>query len=77
MMEQCPVCKSAAEVIEPGRFDGKTFRCSRDGEFDVVDTVLKIPRYMDADSAEWQRALQAAKSHAAPGERPKIFTYSF
>ena len=36
-MATCPICKSAAEEIEPGRFDGKTYRCPMHREFEVAD----------------------------------------
>jgi len=38
-MAKCPICKSDAQEIEPGFFDGKTFRCPTHHEFEVADTV--------------------------------------
>jgi hypothetical protein len=78
-MATCPICKSAAEEIEPGFFDGKTFRCENHGEFDVVDTVLQLPLYMDQSQAEWELALKraAAAAKSVPGKRPRITTYCF
>jgi hypothetical protein len=38
-MATCPICQSAAEEIEQGFFDGKTFRCPKHNDFQVSDTV--------------------------------------
>jgi hypothetical protein len=75
-MTICPICKSTVEEIEPGFFDGITFRCAKHDEFGVADSVLKLPRYMNAAPAEWETALKRAKV-AAPGKRPRIRTYHF
>jgi hypothetical protein len=76
-MAICPICKSTAEEIEPGFFDGKTFRCQKDGEFGVADSVLEMPAYMNATSAGWEVALRRAKNKALPGARPRIRTHHF
>jgi hypothetical protein len=61
-MAICPICKSTAEEIEPGFFDGKTFRCEKDGEFGVADSVLEMPAYMNAASAGWEVALRRVRT---------------
>jgi hypothetical protein len=78
-MATYPICKSAAGEIEQGFFDGKTFRCRNHGEFDVVDTVLQLPLYIDKDQAEWEVALKiaAAAAKGVAGKRPRINTYCF
>ena len=76
-MATCPICKSAAEEIEPGRFDGKTYRCPMHREFEVADSVLQTPKLMGASTAEWKTALSRAKDKSAPGKRPRILTYHF
>ena len=76
-MAKCPICKSDAQEIEPGFFDGKTFRCPTHHEFEVADTVLKIPVLMDADSSQWEGALKKATNRSAPGRRPRIFSTDF
>ena len=42
-MAQCPICKSEAEEIDLGLFDGAGFSCKRHGEFEfrVADSVFK------------------------------------
>jgi hypothetical protein len=40
-MPQCPICKSEAEEIDLGLFDGTGFSCKRHGEFRVADSVFK------------------------------------
>jgi hypothetical protein len=69
--------KSAAEEIEPGCFDGKTYRCPMHREFEVADSVLQTPKLMGASTAEWKTALSRAKDKTAPGKRPRILTYHF
>ena len=74
-MATCPICNSEAEQIEPGAFDGKTFRCPKHGEFDVAHSVLNT--MMNASAARWEVALAKAASQAAEGKRPRITTYDF
>jgi hypothetical protein len=76
-MLTCPICRSTAEEIEPGFFDGKTFRCPNHGEFDVSGSVLNTPALMDADMAQWDVALRIATDRATPGKRPRILTSDF
>ena len=73
-MATCPICKSEAQEIYPGSFDGTTFRCPNHNEFDVSDSVLKTR--MNATSEEWEAALKKATDRAS-GKRPKIFDPDF
>jgi len=68
-MVTCPICKSEAEEIEPGTFDGMWFRCLKHREFGVSDTALKTRK--NAEPEQWERALKKAIERAGPGERPK------
>jgi hypothetical protein len=43
-MPQCPICKSEAEEIDLGLFEGAGFSCKRHGEFRVADSVFKESR---------------------------------
>ena len=77
-MTICLVCKNpTAKEIELRFLDGKTYRCPKDGEFNVSDSVLQTPKHMNASTAEWEAALQRAKEKAARGARPRILTYHF
>jgi hypothetical protein len=38
----CPICKSEAEAINVGLFDGVGFRCKTHGEFEVADSALAM-----------------------------------
>jgi hypothetical protein len=69
-MVTCPVCKSEAEEIEPGTFDGVWFRCLKHREFGVSDTALKTRK--DAEPEQWERALKKAFERAGAEKRPKI-----
>ena len=74
-MVTCPICKSEAEKIDPGTFDGVWFRCLTHREFGVSDTALKTRR--NADQEQWERALKKAIERAGPEERPKILDLDF
>jgi hypothetical protein len=76
-MATCPICKSEAEEIEPGTFDGVWFRCLKHREFGVSDTVLSLKPRMDAGPDEWEAALKKAIERAGAGERPKILDLDF
>src|SRR5262249_53303115 len=69
-MATCPICKSEAQEIEPGFFDGETFLWRKDGDFDVADAVLADPALMAAGSDGWEAALKRAANRAAAGRRP-------
>jgi hypothetical protein len=74
-MAICPVCKSEAEVIDPGTFDGVWFRCLKHREFGVSDTALKTRK--DASPEQWESALKRATERAGEGTRPKIHGTDF
>ncbi len=76
-MATCPICKSGAQEIDPGFFDGKTFRCPKHGEFQVSGSVLKTPAHMDANSIKWEAALKRAIDRASKNARPRILIYDF
>jgi len=71
----CPICKSEAEEIEPGTFDGVWFRCLKHREFGVSDTALKTRKNVEPE--QWERALKKAIERAGPEERPKILDLDF
>jgi hypothetical protein len=74
-MTKCPICKSAAEEIEPDFFDGKTFRCRKHNEFAVTDSALRT--HVNDTVDQWEAAFKRAKDHVAVGARPRISHYSF
>ena len=76
-MIKCPICKSDAEIIEPGMFDGNTFRCPNPNhkEFDVAHSVLRSSSLMDKSPVQWENALSRAALRE--GARPRITTYDF
>jgi hypothetical protein len=49
-MAQCPICKSAAEEMDRGFFDGVGFDCRQHGRFRVTGMVIKL-----MESNEWTR----------------------
>jgi hypothetical protein len=75
---ECPICKSKAEEIERGFFDGYTIRCAVHGEFEFTDTV-KSTR-MNEPRKAWEHALTNARKQAIrdagnpsiAGNRPRI-----
>jgi hypothetical protein len=74
-MVTCPICKSEAEELERGSFEGVWLRCLKHREFGVSDTALKTR--MNAEPEEWERALKKAIGRAGPEERPKILDVDF
>jgi hypothetical protein len=38
-MRKCPICKSDAEELDRGTFDGFTIQCSTHGEVEFSDTA--------------------------------------
>ena len=76
-MATCPICKSVAEVFATDYSDGKTFRCQTHGEFDVAETVLDTPIFMNARLDDWEAALKTASDQAIKGKRPRIVRYDF
>jgi hypothetical protein len=74
-MPQCPICKSEAEKIDLGLFDGTGFSCKRHGEFRVADSVFRESK--ERTRRQWENALMLAERRAALGTRPLITTYDF
>jgi hypothetical protein len=62
-MPQCPICKSEAEEIDLGLFDGAGFSCKRHGEFRVAEPVFKESRARTRQ--QWENALTLAERRAA------------
>ncbi len=73
----CPICKSEAELINVGLFDGIGVRCKTHGEFEVADSVLAV--HKDTEAARWEAALNSAKDKAKAAQQtwPRITTYDF
>ena len=72
----CPVCDNAtAEDISPLIFDGRTFRCPKCGEFNIVSSVYDVGGLKALDFIKRKDALARAKLHALLGKRPRITTY--
>jgi hypothetical protein len=73
----CPICKSEAEVINVGLFDGVGFRCKTHGEFEVADSALAM--HKDTEATRWEGALRSAKERAKATQEtwPRITTYDF
>ena len=44
----CPICKSEAEAINVGLFDGVEIRCKTHGEFEVADSALAMHKDTEA-----------------------------
>jgi hypothetical protein len=82
-MDKCPVCKSDAEELEAGLFDGYAIRCPTHGEIEFSDTV-RATRSNEPREA-WERALRNARERAlktaqhetVAGKRPRILDYDF
>jgi len=70
-MPQCPICKSEAEEIDLGLFDGAGFSCKRHGEFRVAGSVFKESRARTRQ--QWENALVLAERRAALGTRPLMW----
>ena len=66
-MAQCPICKSAAEEIDRGFFDGVGFDCRRHGRFRVTGTVIKL---MEGDYWQRSRELPMAKDSKITSPSP-------
>jgi hypothetical protein len=74
-MPQCPICKSEAEEIDLGLFDGAGFSCETHGEFKVAASVFAESK--ERTRLQWENALAMAKRRAAPGDRPLITLFDF
>jgi hypothetical protein len=71
-MAQCPICKSAAEEIDRGFFDGVGFDCRRHGRFRVTGPVIKLMESNEWTRQAWESALMVAKRAAKLGDLPLI-----
>ena len=74
-MHKCPICKSEAEELERGPFEGFTIHCSTHGEIEFSDTA-RSARWGEPRE-RWERALQNAKNRAVLGKRPRIMDDDF
>jgi len=82
-MDKCPVCKSDAEELDAGLFDGYAIKCPTHGEIEFSDSV-RVERWDNAREA-WERALtkarartiKSAQHETVAGKRPRILTYDF
>ena len=71
-MAQCPICKSAAEEIDRGFFDGVAFDCRQHGRFRVTGMVIKLMESNEWTRRAWENALMVAKRAAKLGDLPLI-----
>jgi hypothetical protein len=76
-MARCPICNFDVDEVEPGVFDGKAFRCPVHRVFEVSDTVLTVPAFMNAPKTQWEAALKKAVDRARNTGRPRILSYDF
>ncbi|MCB1489711.1 MAG: hypothetical protein KDJ88_19915 [Bauldia sp.] len=67
---RCPVCGSKAKLIERKGFDGLSFRCPVDGDFDVARSAEKKLRKLD--DHDRVKALSRAIKKAKVDKRPCI-----
>lgn len=73
-MTNCPIC--GAEAGELDRIgDAEGYDCARHGKFKVAGTVLSTKQ--DANRAEWESALEKAKSRTGDYHWPTIITTDF
>jgi len=56
----CPICKSEAEAINVGLFDGVGIRCKTHGEFEVADSALAM--HKDTEATHWGALLGAQRT---------------
>jgi hypothetical protein len=72
----CPICKSEAEAINVGLFDGVGIRCKTHGEFEVADSALAM--HKDTEATRWEAALGSAKDRAKATQEPwpRITSYA-
>ena len=56
----CPICKSEAEAINVGLFDGVGIRCKTHGEFEVADSALAM--HKDTEGTRWRPLLGAQRT---------------
>jgi hypothetical protein len=80
---ECPICKSEAQELERGFFDGHALRCTVHGEIEFSDTVRSTrsdePRdaWERAHTNAWERAIRNAQHETVAGKRPRILDSDF
>ena len=67
---QCPVDGTSAKDITKPDFDGRSVRCASCGDYDIAGGYEAKLSALDIQGR--MRALQKAKTFAAPGTRPCI-----
>ena len=80
---ECPICKSKAQELDVGLFDGYALKCPVHGDIEFSDTVGATR--MDEPRAAWERAHTTARECAAKnaqqetvaGKRPRILDSDF
>ncbi len=80
---ECPICKSKAQELERGLFDGYALKCPIHGEIEFSDTV-RATRMSESREA-WERALTNARTRAlkiaqhetVAGKRPRVLDSDF
>jgi hypothetical protein len=56
----CPICKSEADAINVGLFDGVGIRCKTHGEFEVADSALAM--HKDTEGRDGRPLLGARRT---------------
>jgi hypothetical protein len=73
-MTRCPICGTeAVELDRTGHAEG--YDCARHGKFKVAHTVLSTKQGMVR--AQWERALEKARSRTTADQWPTIITSDF
>jgi hypothetical protein len=82
-MDKCPVCKSDAEELERGVFDGYAIKCPTHGSIEFSDTVRATrwnePRkvWEHAFKNARERTLRTGQHETVAGKRPRILDSDF
>jgi hypothetical protein len=80
---ECPICKSKAQELDGGLFDGHALRCPILGEIEFSDTVratrMSEPResWERAHTNARNRAVKNAQHETVAGNRPRILDSDF
>jgi hypothetical protein len=80
---QCPICKSEAQELERGFFDGYALKCPTHGEIEFSDTVrttrMNEPRdvWERAHTNARERAVKDTQHETVAGKRPRILDSDF
>jgi hypothetical protein len=70
-MFPCPICKKDARQL-PRTGDADIYECPTHKTFKVAGTLLALPKFSEASTADWERALQKAMQRAKSGKWPLI-----